>query len=368
METRPHSEHRRMTNWIAYMARHPRTEGSDHIANVRGRIGSWLTALQYPFFHQDVSCYEWSCLSGPSLTVIHGEDRVAVPCFPVVGSGSTMFTNEGISKPFIYGRIGNRTRITAADRSKWVGLPILLVNGKPSGCMIISRQDGTYPVAVENSDPNQAFVGVSYDNFLPFEGMKKARYVKGRGIVRAEVKTKHEPIVAPNIIVGNRDAKILVIAHLDSLPGSPGANDNASGIAALMEVLRSFPPDNYCAVITCGEEIGMYGAKALQREIHQNLTICLDSVGNGGLIVQATPNVNLPINYPYTPRSDFGAYDLGVFTENENDGILITSRGEHGYYKHAHRPTDTVGEINPGLVLQAAAVVKDIIMQNMLHY
>ena len=33
---------------------------------------------------------------------------------------------------------------------------------------------------------------------------------------------------------------ILVGAHYDSVPGSPGANDNASGVAALLEISRGF--------------------------------------------------------------------------------------------------------------------------------
>ena len=33
---------------------------------------------------------------------------------------------------------------------------------------------------------------------------------------------------------------ILIGAHYDSVVGSPGANDNASGVAALMEISRGF--------------------------------------------------------------------------------------------------------------------------------
>jgi hypothetical protein len=33
---------------------------------------------------------------------------------------------------------------------------------------------------------------------------------------------------------------LLLGAHYDSVPGSPGANDNASGVAALLEIARMF--------------------------------------------------------------------------------------------------------------------------------
>lgn len=40
---------------------------------------------------------------------------------------------------------------------------------------------------------------------------------------------------------GRPDEIILVGAHYDSVPGSPGANDNASGVAALLEISRALP-------------------------------------------------------------------------------------------------------------------------------
>jgi len=40
---------------------------------------------------------------------------------------------------------------------------------------------------------------------------------------------------------GRPDEIILVGAHYDSVPGSPGADDNASGVAALLEISRAVP-------------------------------------------------------------------------------------------------------------------------------
>lgn len=38
--------------------------------------------------------------------------------------------------------------------------------------------------------------------------------------------------------VGTQDAWLIVLAHVDSAPGSPGAGDNAAGVAALLELAR----------------------------------------------------------------------------------------------------------------------------------
>jgi hypothetical protein len=59
---------------------------------------------------------------------------------------------------------------------------------------------------------------------------------------------------------------ILLMAHYDSVPDAPGANDDSAGVAAILEILRiltvSEPGKNdVIALITDGEEIGMYGAQ-----------------------------------------------------------------------------------------------------------
>ncbi len=64
----------------------------------------------------------------------------------------------------------------------------------------------------------------------------------------------------------NNSGAILLMAHYDSVPDSPGANDDSAGVAAILEILRilavSEPLRNdVIALITDGEEIGMVGAQ-----------------------------------------------------------------------------------------------------------
>jgi len=49
---------------------------------------------------------------------------------------------------------------------------------------------------------------------------------------------------AGNVVVGDpRRAKILIGAHYDSIPGTPGADDNASGVSALIATARAVGPE-----------------------------------------------------------------------------------------------------------------------------
>ena len=68
-----------------------------------------------------------------------------------------------------------------------------------------------------------------------------------------------------NVVVGDpRRARILVGAHYDSVPGTPGADDNASGVAALIAVARAIGPrEGVCFVAFDGEECGFVGSRAL---------------------------------------------------------------------------------------------------------
>jgi hypothetical protein len=81
--------------------------------------------------------------------------------------------------------------------------------------------------------------------------------------------------------------RVLVIAHLDSVACSPGADDNASGVAALIECARLLatlpvPPAVTLAVVDL-EELGKVGSGALARDREYlgglEAVICLESVG-----------------------------------------------------------------------------------------
>ncbi|MFF9909323.1 M28 family peptidase [Streptomyces sp. NPDC013457] len=85
---------------------------------------------------------------------------------------------------------------------------------------------------------------------------------------------------------GDRPA-VLVGAHLDTVAGSPGADDNASGVAALLEVARLLaglprPPAVRLAFFDM-EELGFVGARVVARAAGRGQRIagmlCLESVG-----------------------------------------------------------------------------------------
>jgi aminopeptidase YwaD len=66
---------------------------------------------------------------------------------------------------------------------------------------------------------------------------------------------------------------ILVGAHYDSVPGSPGADDNATGVAVLIELARVFaaqPSRSPLSLVAFDlEEIGFVGSRHYAQELHE---------------------------------------------------------------------------------------------------
>lgn len=114
---------------------------------------------------------------------------------------------------------------------------------------------------------------------------------------------------------------ILLTAHYDSAPGSPGADDNATGVAMLLEVLRTLSGGSLDrtlraaiwsggALPTAGTEQSAAAAYAKRLHTrHENVAaiLCFDSVG----IYSDTPggqHVPFPLDYCFPDTGDFVAF------------------------------------------------------------
>jgi len=68
-----------------------------------------------------------------------------------------------------------------------------------------------------------------------------------------------------NVIAGDPlRARILIGAHYDAVPGTPGADDNASAVAVLLAAARAIGfHEDICYIAFNGEECGFVGSQAL---------------------------------------------------------------------------------------------------------
>jgi hypothetical protein len=106
---------------------------------------------------------------------------------------------------------------------------------------------------------------------------------------------------------------ILIGAHYDSVPGSPGADDDASGVAVLLELARLLQaqPARYPVQLVAFdlEEYDLLGSKAyvqalIQQQTHLRLMLSLEMVGY---------RVDLPNSQQYPPPLQYFYPDRGNF-------------------------------------------------------
>ena len=93
-----------------------------------------------------------------------------------------------------------------------------------------------------------------------------AKTQSGPVSVRLTVLTETGPRDSQNVIARPPDGECRVVAggHYDSVPGGPGANDNASGTATVVEMARALAADgefdDVCFVLFGAEETGLIGS------------------------------------------------------------------------------------------------------------
>ena len=86
---------------------------------------------------------------------------------------------------------------------------------------------------------------------------------------------------------------MLLVAHYDGVPGSPGAADNASGVAVVLETAAwrtlasaaSVLPTDVVVLFSDGEEIGLIGARAFLEDPASprvGVVLAFDNAGSSG--------------------------------------------------------------------------------------
>ncbi len=155
---------------------------------------------------------------------------------------------------------------------------------------------------------------------------------------------------------------VLLMAHYDSQPNTPGAGDDAAGVAAIVETVRALqqgePLQNDIIVaLTDGEEYGLYGAKAFlkhpwAREV--GFVINVEGRGNSGasMTFEISPENGWVVEQfasaaPY-PFASSLAYEVYRVMPNDTDFTVMRDEGFSGVnsafvdgFVHYHKMTDT---------------------------
>ena len=121
---------------------------------------------------------------------------------------------------------------------------------------------------------------------------------------------------------------VLIGAHYDTVPGSPGADDNASGVAAMLEcarVLSKLGCDRRVTFLAFdAEEIGLLGSAAYVARLasaqHPSSAIIFESIGFSSTTIKQ----RLPGSFRFLFRRMYRALKQQQFAANS---LLILSKG-----------------------------------------
>lgn len=171
-------------------------------------------------------------------------------------------------------------------------------------------------------------------------------------------------------VVPGSGKAIILMAHLDSVPAGPGAGDDSSGVATVLEIIRALkasPIKSHhpiIALFTDGEEAGLLGAAAFVEDAHwrgrAGIVINVEARGSKGqsLLFQTSPGDGALVDLyaRHAPRlatsSLYG--EIYKFLPNDTDLTPFLGAGIAGYnfaflgdVAHYHTALDTVANLDP---------------------
>ena len=201
-----------------------------------------------------------------------------------------------------------------------------------------------------------------------------------QGEVSAHLRVKPSEKSSNNVVaikISSVDSPVVVLgAHYDSVPVSPGANDNASGTAVLLavaqEVAQMDSPFELRFVAFGSEEVGLIGSRHYVNELSDDergrivAMLNLDALAQGGLVVggdealvQQALDIARSISVPLKGGREA--------PNTSSDHASFRSAGipaiyfEGGSFANVHTPNDTVENVAPEQLGQAGTIASRLL-------
>ena len=188
-------------------------------------------------------------------------------------------------------------------------------------------------------------------------GSVKNRFIKG---------LKIQNIITKN----NCKNKIIICAHYDSILDSPGANDNASGVAALLELAERFKDNKRLQFILFdAEEWNKSGSYAYVRNNQLKkikAVINLDMIGAGNPYIICSKEFN-----PIVKKSILNIKNKKIKISNDirppfdywpfyKKKIQMIHFGA-APYKYCHDPKDTIDKLSLKPIKEIIKIIENIV-------
>jgi Iap family predicted aminopeptidase len=374
---------------LEFLCKSPRVAGSQRNAEVVQRLQSLFNEMGFRTRVHEFAFTGWRQLEPPAVRYLDPIQRDVDDCLPVVWSKPT----DGKVIGRIQAVAGFPRTLLTFESYEWKTFPVVDASGKIVACLLGNSvawpqplDDDAFPV------PCVLIGGSEYDRLDAWM----------RGGVRPTVEVSIASEFLPgqrgrNLIAGEIDQpSVVACAHYDSFFTTTGAHDNASGVAALLDLarrLRVRPRSDLALVCFDGEEwnkLGSYRLADAWRATGQldrlKAVINIDSVGVGtGIYLAASPGLANPIRQSLARAEAVHAHgaakpaylDRSIAIQDDAApkafdswpfarlGVPAVQVGSFGLlFPYWHRPGDQLGLIDDSggqLIADVAALAVDLL-------
>ena len=155
----------------------------------------------------------------------------------------------------------DRDLITFAEKARNAeaagAIAVIVVNNVPGAPLRGSLGDEAVSIPV---------VGISTDDGAALDLLVGEELISEAEPVTVSANLRVETAQSQNVVGrASERCDFYLGAHYDSVEAGPGANDNASGTAAMIELARTHRVDGLCAIAFGSEENGLHGSRAFVR-------------------------------------------------------------------------------------------------------
>lgn len=335
-----------MRKTIIFLSKKPRVAGTKRDKEVIKYLKDDLEQNGHKVRLQTFPFTGWELTKKPELKI----NRKKVMCLPVAWSGSGK----------IKGKLVRTTQIKTFEAYPWERYKI--VDGGRTKGHIITRPDVVWlqPLNMPSKTP---YFMVYPDTCKGIKELIKENDV----FVGGSVKSRFTRTKITNIITENDSRKrVIVCAHYDSVPFSPGAGDNATGTASLLEIAKT-KRENMQFILFGAEEWNKYGSYAYVRDLTKKQLKNIKAVVNIDMIASKEIYVMCSKKFENTVRKIVGKktkisteirapFDVWPFHKK---GIPIIHFGSR--YGFCHSPKDSHHKIDFRAVEKTTRLIKKVI-------
>ncbi len=271
--------------------------------------------------------------------------------------------------------VGRIALIQRGEIFFWVKVANVAAAGA-SAAIVYNDRPGPVLLATLLEESKIPAVFISYDEGQGLLEELRSGPVRAKLIVSSVLGRR----TAQNIVgikLGTQAPKEIVVvgAHADSVKISPGANDNASGIAAVLEAARllaRIPTGRTLHFVAFGaEEDGLIGSHFYTLSHAGTVVgmVNMDMVGRGpGLLIGNFGNDVSLVNLAERVAKRLGL-SVGRFKFGQSDHVSFEQAGVPAVFIHTgddeaiHTSGDVANRISPALVATAATLAADVALE-----